>query len=151
MRGFVALSLFAITLINSVVAVASLGEIESSILRDAMSLHGVHAVESKQYLYQRHRIISKMQTVREFVDTRGRVFAVTWIGAKTPDLATVLGTYYNEYRSALAHLRRRPGRAPMVIHTAHAQIEMFGHMGHVQGRAHLPQILPKGAKLKDIQ
>lgn len=88
-------------------------------------------------------------TIKEFADTSGNVFAVTWQGPFMPNLRQLLGQYFSTYVStARKHhggLHHRSVVDPNLV--VHSQ----GHMRAFSGIAYLPAKLPKGVKPGDLQ
>jgi len=81
-------------------------------------------------------------TVREFVDSTGAVFAVSWSGPFLPDLKELLGVHFG---SIASHGRGRgPERSRLAVQDTDAVIVSEGRMGAFEGRAWLPSRLPAG-------
>jgi hypothetical protein len=81
-------------------------------------------------------------TVREYVAPDGTVFAVAWRGSRAPNLSSLLGNYYGEYRDAAV-------QGPFALHhssvkTAHIMVETGGPMRALWGRAIVPSLVPSG-------
>jgi Protein of unknown function (DUF2844) len=87
-------------------------------------------------------------TVREFVDGRGMVFAVSWSGPFLPDLKQLLGTHFDAF--AARGRGQRSHRNRMAMQDAEAVIVSEGHMGAFQGRAWLPSRLPAGFDVRGM-
>jgi len=97
-----------------------------------------------------HELRSSTVAVREFVSPSGTVFAVAWSGLTRPDLGPLLGSYYDEYRTAAS--RGPPtGRRPRRVETARMVVETWGHARGLHGRAYLPALVPAGATLDDVK
>jgi hypothetical protein len=91
-------------------------------------------------------------TVREFVSSAGKVFAVAWQGPIHPDLQQLLGTYYEQYTQAVqAQRATRKGRGPLLIQEPGLVVQVSGHMRAFVGRAYVPQMMPAGVKVEDIR
>lgn len=88
-------------------------------------------------------------TVREYVASDGKVFAVTWSGPVMPDLEQLFGGHYQPYRGELQ--ARQPGRGPLRIDRGDLVVESGGHMRAFRGRAYLPQRLPAGVSADEIR
>src|SRR5512133_48720 len=88
---------------------AALGEPEASVDRDRQALAMQRQPVKARAGMAVHELRGPTQTVREFVDPSGTVFAVAWSGVAPPDLPRLLGAYHQEYRAAAA---RRVARAP---------------------------------------
>jgi len=146
------LAVFAALLIASFgpsVASAALGEPETSIQADAAKFQG--AVNSTQLLtYRVHEIdLPSGTVVREFVAQGGAVFAVAWHGPTVPNLRQALGQYFNNYvvaaqASPLNHRRLDIAQADLVVHAT-------GHMRSFTGIAYIPQAIPSGVSIGELQ
>jgi len=91
--------------------------------------------------------------VREYVSSEGTVFAVSWSGRRPPKLATLLGTYFEEYEAASADAasKRSPMRGVMHVETPHLVVDSGGHMGAIWGKAYVPALFPPGVTKEAIQ
>jgi hypothetical protein len=89
-------------------------------------------------------------TIREYIAPNGAVFGVAWSGYVMPDLAQILGQYFEPLRQAMAQ-RSRLVRGPVAIHTPTLVYENFGHMRAFIGRAYLPAQLPAGVTEAEIR
>ena len=81
-------------------------------------------------------------TVREFIDARGTVFAVSWSGPFLPDLRELLGEHFADLRQSELGGKGRSGSVS--ISRPDLMLVSAGHMGAFQGRAWLPGQLPAG-------
>ena len=102
-------ALALLALAASPLARASLGDDVSSVDRDRASLQGVTQVTAGSG-YETHEIAHPGGSVRQYV-AGGRVFAVSWDGVATPDLARLLGAYHSHYP---ALVRPQPGNHHVV-------------------------------------
>jgi hypothetical protein len=127
---------------------AVLGENETSIGRDRVALAMERQPARAHAAMTVHELRKATQTVREFVDRSGTVFAVAWSGIAPPDLPRLLGAYHQEYRAAAA---KRAARGPRRVESAHVVVETWGHGRALQGRAWIPSLVPAGANLDDVQ
>jgi hypothetical protein len=128
---------------------AALGEPAASVDRDRRALSMERQAPRLQAGVAVHELRKPTQTVREFVDPSGTVFAVAWSGGAAPDLPQLLGAYYAEYRAAAA--RRTAARGPRRVESEHVIVETWGHGRALHGRAWLPALVPPGANLDDVQ
>src|SRR5579859_1107456 len=79
---------------------ASLGGNEISVADDAAEWNGVvHESVAEQYVVYEIES-SSGSIVREYLTPEGRVFAVTWHGARLPDMRRLLGDYFDIFRTA---------------------------------------------------
>lgn len=88
-------------------------------------------------------------TVREYVSRQGMVFAIAWRGPLMPDLRQALGRYFDRYAAAAS--AKRAGRRPVAIRESDLVVQSGGHMRSFSGRAYLPQLLPQGVTLEELQ
>ncbi|TFZ08611.1 DUF2844 domain-containing protein [Ramlibacter humi] len=86
-------------------------------------------------------------TVREYVDSSGAVFAVSWSGPYLPDLQQLLGQSFD----ALASAPASRSRSALAIDRTDVVIRSTGRMGAFEGRAWLPPRLPAGFDPKVMQ
>ena len=83
--------------------------------------------------------------LREYINGEGFVFAITWQGARHPDLIPLLGAYAEAYQTASREARPERGRSYMgVVRGEDIVVEKFGHLRAVRGRAFVPSLLPAG-------
>lgn len=135
--------------VMAVPAAAELGGTADTIPADQQHMKGTLRVTAAAG-YTTHEIqASTGTTVREFMDSAGKVFAVAWQGPFMPDLRQLLGTYYDQYSQALQskHVRR----TPIVVHESNLVVEAGGHMRSFHGRAYVPQLTPAGVDLTAIK
>ncbi len=144
----VGLALALAFLVAGLPARAALGEPETSVDRDRAALAMQRLPAKAQAGVVVHELRKPTQSVREFVDPSGTVFAVAWSGGAPPDLPKLLGAYYAEYRAAAG---RPAPRAPRRVESANVIVETWGHGRALHGRAWLPALVPSGANLDDVQ
>jgi hypothetical protein len=89
-------------------------------------------------------------TVREFATPEGKIFAVAWQGPFHPDYQQLLGPYFAQLQQATGQ-QRPTRRAPVMIETPGLVFQSFGHFRALAGRAYVPQMLPAGVGVEDIQ
>ena len=89
--------------------------------------------------------------VREYANSDGIVFAVTWKGIGTPDLQTLLGSYYSEYAAAQAQaVKDSTTRRHQSIQTPHIVVRRAGHMRAWRGRAAVASLIPSGVNAETL-
>ena len=134
---------------SSSIARATLGGNEASV---GSGLHGQHVKHAKTAAdYTVHDITTGSQTVKEYVNSQGVVFAVTWSGNLQPDLSKLFGSYYSEYQAQSAKAIRRRGARRQDLKTANLSIQKWGHMRSMHGRAILNSALPASVKPGDLK
>jgi Protein of unknown function (DUF2844) len=133
-------------------AAAVLGGDVASIQADQVSMKGTLQTTSVSG-YTLHEIKAPSGvTVREYVSSAGKVFAVGWQGPRGPDLQQVLGPYFQQYEQAVAQAHMNHfGRHPLVIQTPGLVVEMGGHMRAFFGKAYVPEMLPQGVHAQDLR
>jgi hypothetical protein len=91
--------------------------------------------------------------IREYLDSGGTVFAVSWRGPRIASLDTLLGSYFPAWEKALAAAQaaRGGGYGPVSVRQSGLVVESGGHMGLLTGRAWLPTALPPGFTSEQIQ
>lgn len=91
--------------------------------------------------------------IREYLDSSGTVFAVSWSGPRVASLDTLLGSYFPAWQKGLAaaHAARGGGHGPVALYDSGLVVESGGHMGALTGRAWLPKALPHGFTTDQIQ
>jgi hypothetical protein len=100
--------------------------------------------------YAVHEMTSASGTrVREFATPEGRIFAVAWQGPFHPDYQQLLGSYFPRLQQATG--QRRARRAPVVIEAPGFVFQLTGHLRGLAGRAWVPELLPAGVGVEDIQ
>jgi hypothetical protein len=131
-------------------ASATLGEPEASVQADGEQLHG-SIKDSDRGAYRVHEIQLPSGTlVREYCGLDGSVFAVTWHGPFIPNLRQMLGSYFDEYAAA-AKTQPHPDHHHLQIQRSDLVVQSSGHMRAFSGRAYLPQSIPGGVSLGELQ
>lgn len=132
-------------------SMAVLGESGVSVGLDRKALVAAQGSIIEHHDYTVQELVSDTMTVREYISSSGIVFAVAWNGIAVPDLNTLLGTYADEYRTALKKAPLKPGRQSRQIKTDRVVVEQWGHMRNLQGRAYAPAIIPQGVRIDEIK
>ncbi len=135
----------------SVPAMASLGGNASSIQADTTHMRA-SLNQSAGSNYQVHQLQSPNGTVvNEYLGSTGTVFAVTWQGPFLPDMQQVLGSYFQQYSSALSSQPRQYGRHPLNIRQPALVVQTGGHMRAHWGRVFVPALVPQGVNAEQLQ
>jgi len=132
-------------------ALAALGGSVDSIESDRRMLSAVRGNVTQGADYAVHEITYGGTIVREYASPQGVVFAIAWNGNRSPDLTTLLGSYANEYQNALQNTPHRPGLRHSSIKADNVVVERWGHVGHLQGRAYAPSLIPPGVTTDEIR
>jgi hypothetical protein len=130
-------------------ASATLGESESSLTAETQ-LNRASIKQSDYGAYRVHEMQLPSGTVlREYAGPDGKIFAVTWNGPFIPNLKQTLGSYFTEFaaQAGAGHGNRKhlEVRQPDLV------VESGGHMRAHHGFAYLPQAIPSGVSLGDLQ
>jgi hypothetical protein len=155
LRAIVFVFVFAFIFAAGVPARASLGGDSASIDADQVHLQGTRTTTPADS-YTVHEIQAATGTVvREYVSSEGRVFAIAWHGRWMPDLRQLLGSYFEQYRSAV---QSRSGtrmvrmvRKPVTIDQPSLVVQIGGQVRAFAGSAYVPGMLPSGVRAEDIQ
>src|SRR5437868_13973142 len=78
---------------------ATLGERQSSFEQDLTKLKGSQKAGVSNSRYSTHEMIVSGNTIKEFTNSDGVVFAVSWRGFSKPDLNVLFGCYFSEYKA----------------------------------------------------
>lgn len=89
--------------------------------------------------------------IREFSNSLGVVFAVSWQGPVLPDLTELLGGYFKTFKAA-AEQTRASGRrgGPMGLVRDDLVVSSNGRMRDFFGYAYAPNLIPTGVSIKDV-
>ncbi len=129
---------------------AALGGDLNSVERDRVRMKASITVRPMGR-YTVHEMVSDSgATVREFANPDGKIFAVAWQGPFHPDYQQLLGSHFAELQQATGE-RRLTRRAPVTIETPGFVFQSFGHFRALAGRAYLPQLVPAGVGVEEIQ
>ena len=140
----------------SVPASASLGGASSSIEADSARMNASRQV-AQHDSYAIHQIKAPQGTViNEYVSQDGRVFAVSWHGQFPPQMQQILGTYFQQYVTALQAQSSQSqskvyGHRPLNLQLPGLVVQTSGHMGSYSGRAYIPEMLPRASLIDQIQ
>lgn len=129
---------------------ASLGEPESSVDADRQILHG----ESRQEVrgrYKVYQITANGVVWKEFVSPAGRVFAISWLAPRMPNLELMLGSSLVDLQVAMQSGAPRRGRGPLIIRTAKLVLVSGGHMRAFHGYAYVPGLVPANVAPETLQ
>jgi hypothetical protein len=149
MRRAIALMLF-VTLLQGALAYAALGGSPSdfgavpttSARRLAASTANATAAADAVYTVSQSTLDSGT-VVREYSDTAGKVFAVSWTGPTLPDLRTLLGDKF-AVMTGSAGKRAKAGHSQLSLEQSDLVLVSNGHMRSFAGHAWIPSALPAG-------
>jgi hypothetical protein len=132
-------------------ACATLGERADSIAGDAMRLSARRSLSATNNTTVQSLKLGDGSTIRQFVGSDGRVYAVAWNTRAKPRLDQLLGTHFATYAEAG---RRAMQQRAGVMHNAVVQqgdlvVESTAHLNAHVGRAYLRSLLPGGQAAAD--
>jgi Protein of unknown function (DUF2844) len=132
-------------------AFAALGNDIATMEKDRATLNGQQTAVQANSSYSVYEMVSHGTTIRQYADSSGKVFAVTWKGIVEPDLSVLFGNYYAEYQQKMAARPRQPGNRRVVsLNTSAIAVNKWGHMRAQQGRAYVVSLLPSGVKAEEL-
>ncbi|HUH92801.1 MAG TPA: DUF2844 domain-containing protein [Casimicrobiaceae bacterium] len=127
----------------------ALGDVEASIEVDRLAMHAMQQTTRTPRFTMHELRAPSGTTVREYVSPAGTVFGVAWQGPTLPDLRQLLGAHFDEYAAAAAERRTR--RSPVLVQLPGLVVQSAGHMRAFVGKAYIPQALPPGVAVAEIQ
>jgi hypothetical protein len=148
MRHAIALMLF-LTLLQGALAYAALGGSPSDfggapVTARRLAATGADATAATDAVYTvSQSTLDSGTVVREYSDTAGKVFAVSWRGPVLPDLRTLLGDKF-AVMTAAAGQRARAGHSQLALEQSDVVLVSNGHMRSFAGHAWIPGALPAG-------
>jgi hypothetical protein len=129
---------------------AVLGEGADSIVADQLEMDGkIETIPKSDYTI--NEITTPSRTVvREYVSPDGRVFAVSWRGPTKPNVADLLGSYFQQIQAAAA--AQKPGLSgPRTVTASDVIFHSGGHMRNFWGRAVVPSLVPEGVNEAELK
>lgn len=145
----VVLSVFVFPLSASAV----LGGDATSVHADKVRMKGtLRSTQTEAYTV--HEILSPNgTTVREYISSLGKVFAVVWQGPFIPNLRELFGQYFEQYSKAAQTRKSNHAhiRGPMLIQEPGLVVQTGGHMRSYLGKAYIPEMVPQGVNIEDIR
>ena len=151
MRHAIAL-MFFLTLLQGALAYAALGGSPSDFgaapsaarrLAATGAAAGATAAATDSVYTVSQSTLDSGTVVREYSDTAGKVFAVSWRGPTLPDLRTLLGEKFAVMNTA-AGQRARAGHSQLALNQSDVVLVSSGHMRSFAGHARIPSALPAG-------
>jgi len=87
-------------------------------------------------------------TIKEYLNSSGQVFAVSWKGITHPDLQPIFGEYYTEFEKIKTNEHR--GMHHYSVRSEKLVVEKSGRMRNVSGHAFVPDLLPQGFNTNEL-
>ncbi len=133
---------------------AGLGDSVASVQADRVSVKGQLRARSEPGYSVQEITAGTGTVIREYISPSGVVFAVSWSGPAPPNLQQMLGTYFTQFRSAVAsqHAKgqRRPGHNHVEVHAPSLVVHSGGHMRQYSGMAYVPSLVPPNLSVADL-
>jgi len=136
--------------LGTTVAIAATGTSSSSNPADATA-PVLHQAANSAVRWQELTDANQIR-VRQYVSSSGQVYAVSWDGPAMPDVAVLLGTWFDRYRQeASAALPNASGLHSSRVSSSDLMVETAVRLRDFSGRAWLPSALPAGITAADIE
>jgi hypothetical protein len=132
-------------------AFAALGEQATTIVADSGKLSAKQKNADVFSKYSVQELTSDANTIKEFVDNNGVIFAIAWRGIDNPDLSVILGSYYAAYKLDEAAKPKVHGRHEFQIKRENLVVQKWGNMRSLRGRAYDPSLIPAGVSINEIK
>lgn len=146
----IALVTIALLAAGSTPVRASLGQGVDSVVADQQEMGGEIKTTSNAG-YTTDEITTLSGTiVREYVSPGGRVFAVSWRGPTPPNLANLLGSYFQQIQAASSAQQPRLSGS-VTVATGDVIFHSGGHIGNLWGRAVVPSLVPEGVDKAELK
>ena len=146
--------MFFVTLLQGALACAALGGAPSDFggtpVRAARSLAAVGNGAANAVYTVSQSTLDSGTIVREYTDTAGKVFAVSWTGPTLPDLRTLLGSKFTALTDATGR-RTQAGHSQLALNQSDVVIVSNGHMRSFAGHAFIPSAVPAGFDTTTIE
>jgi hypothetical protein len=131
---------------------ATLGEKDDSVEADRKVFVAARRASVPRQSYTVHEIASEGITIREYAAPDGTVYGLAWNGLVHPDLSSIMGSYFADFKNASQRAIKVRGRRPMsVVQGSKVIVEKSGHMRGSRGRAYVPSLVPAGVNTDEIQ
>ncbi|MDR5854294.1 DUF2844 domain-containing protein [Caballeronia sp. LZ062] len=89
--------------------------------------------------------------VREYVDSAGTVYAVSWRGPAMPNVEALLGAYFSRFRDGASATAGDAGLHAARVSNGNLMVENRTQLREFSGRAWLASALPAGVSAADIE
>ncbi|SAL64415.1 hypothetical protein AWB71_03745 [Caballeronia peredens] len=144
---YIASLLATVSLVAAMPAHAQLGA-----ARDADSAAGdvIHRAQSGLVEYHETTDPSGI-VVREYVDSSGKVYAVSWRGPAMPNVQSLLGAYFDTFKEGANATIGAAGLHTARVAQGDLVVENRMRLREFSGRAWLASALPPGVSATDIE
>lgn len=103
-------------------------------------------------LYTSH--ISQLESgtsVVEYANGDGLVFAISWRGPLLPDLGSLMGEYFAQFKAETEQARALGKRgSPAAVQSSRLVVRSGGRMRDFSGHAYAPGLIPAGVNINDV-
>jgi hypothetical protein len=91
--------------------------------------------------------------VREYLSPAGKIFAVVWQGPFLPDLRQLFGSYFGQLSQSVQNHKSKTSRIrrPLLIREPGLVVQTGGRMRAHFGKAYIPELVPQGIRIEEIQ
>jgi hypothetical protein len=144
------LVVMALLVAGSTVVWAALGQDLDSVVADQQEMGGkIKTISNDDYTTK--EITTPSGTlVREYMSPGGTVFAVSWRGPTPPNLADLLGSYFQQIQAA-SSAQRPQLRGPATVAAGDVILHTGGHPGNLWGRAVVSSLVPQGVDEAELK
>jgi hypothetical protein len=101
--------------------------------------------------YSVKTVTSDVRTMKEYLNSDGVVFAVSWSGLGAPNFAEIFGSYYTEYQAQVKARLHGRSRNRLQLEGASLVVSNVGHGSSMMGLAYVSSLLPPGVAPEDLQ
>ncbi len=101
--------------------------------------------------YSVKTVTSDVRMMKEYLNSDGVVFAVSWSGLGAPNFAEIFGSYYAEYQAQVKARIHGRSRNRLHLEGASLVVSNIGHGSSMMGLAYVPSLLPPGVAPEDLQ
>lgn len=129
---------------------ATLGEPMASIQKDAGQLKAMQKAATVGEKFSVSEMQADGNTIKQYSNGEGIVFAVTWMGISKPDLKTLFGKYFAEYTEGSNEVPKLAGAKTISFKTSQMVIRRGGRMRDQRGLAFIPSLVPAGINAEDL-
>jgi hypothetical protein len=95
--------------------------------------------------------VDDVVTIKEFIDSTGIIYAIRWDGPRPPDLNSLLGQFFPEYKVAIVSTPFRVPHRRLMADSDNLHISQFGRPGNLSGIVYLKNRLPANIHPDDLK
>ncbi len=129
---------------------AALGESSKTISSDVGKLKASQKAMVSSEKYTVHELLADGNVIKEYANSDGVVFAVSWRGISKPDLSVLFGAYFEEYKAAVEKSTKQHGKRSVSLETSRLVLKRGGRMRDQRGFAYVPSLVPAELNLEDL-